>query len=185
MEEKKQSKRCAQQADENYKFQPIIDSKGFRTPFAHRRGRLGPRVIISKVKGSVKLWKKERMRNRRRMAQEIKQNMYEEPVLKDVVQAKLYMQDSVLEPFELGSFRRVYDVDQPRGRKELEESELWPNGPKWKDLSADQVPDLPGPQVGDADASVGHWDLYLTDYNPNFWLWFGECGVGTVDKVCL
>ena len=73
-----------------------------------------------------------------------------------------HMREEVFDHVGLKDAQIIQDVTGT-GRDKLEHTPLWPGGPAWRDLSGDARPNWP---VSDKKMV---WDLWLTDYDPNFW----------------
>ena len=63
-------------------------------------------------------------------------------------------------------FHQQANVTSPEGRAKLAKKAIWPNGPLWSEITGDALPELP-----DVHNNCGEYDLYFTDFHPQFWTW--------------
>ena len=168
-EDEKKAKRKRQAERIKLSNRANVLTKGeFRVPWFHRRGHLQPGKIRKATQNFVLKWKKHMEEdaawwNTAKHDYLWSRDSKEEERAFQVELAKMrkHMREEVFDHVGLKDARIIQDVTGT-GRYKLEHTPLWPGGPAWGDLSGDARPNWPV-----SDMRV--WDLWLTDYHPNFW----------------
>ena len=140
------------------------DSAGYNVPFAHRLHRKSPKELRNAVQGMLNKWAMARLNPTFPLP-----SLYHKPLeqfvdMPEIAKTRQQVK-ALLTQYGMDGFRCIPNFQDPRNQSM--DLELWPGGKRFRDYVGDALPDFPRAKVDSSEYIV--WDLYLTDYNPDFW----------------